>query len=213
MHETRASGFYQLKKGVYVNGYNDSACFFDEGNFFAVFYRGDYCIYAIKCNPAAKLIEFRENNHRLPVDLTIRNYCDESGNKIELSRKGVFFSLAITVNEDDANSEIQKLSDSYVATILNSFLPADYVEIVTALSEKPIDIEITSEPAESVSLNISNRSSGSANEYLLISKLLSLRNVRFVYDQTDEDIEKFLRRHCVPQKIRWPMALGEEEET
>lgn len=212
MHETRASGFYQLKKGVYVNSYNDTACFFNEGSFFAVYYRGDYLIYSVKCNPVTKLIGFQENKRRLTVDPAIRNYCDEFGNKIELSKKGVSFSLTIKVNEDNGASEIQKMSDSYVASILNSFLPVEYGEIVAALAEKPINIEITSEPAENVSLNISNRSTGSTNEYLLISKLLSVPNIRFVYDENDEEIEKFLRRHCVPRKIRWPLDFQSEDE-
>lgn len=206
MHETRASGFYQLRRGVYVNEYGDTACFLDEGSFFALYYRGDYFVYAIKCNPAAKLGVLHENKRRLTVDPVIRNYCDGLGNKIELSKKGVSFALVIIVNEVDGSSEIQRLSDSYVTVISNSFLPAEYVDIVNALAEKPIDIEITSEPAENVTLNISNCSMGNTNEYLLISKLLSLRSVRFVYPADDEEIETFLRRHNVPKKLRWPIT-------
>lgn len=206
MHEIHATGFYQLRRGVYVNVYGDTACFLDEGSFFTVYYRGEYFVYAIKCNPAVKLGVLNENKLRLTVDPVIRNYCDGSGNKIELSRKMASFSLVIIVNEADGLSEIQRLSDPYVAVISNSFLPAEYTDIVNALAEKPIDIEITSEPADNVTLNISNCSIGNNNEHLLISKLLSLRSVRFVYPADDEEIEAFLRRHNVPKKLRWPIT-------
>lgn len=190
-----------------MNEYGDTACFLDEGRFFALYYRGDYFVYVVGCNPVTKLSALHESKRRLTVDPVIRNYCDGSGNKIELSKKGVSFALVIVVNEEDGSAEIHRLSDSHVAAIANSFLPAEYVDIVNALAEKPIDIEITSEPAETgTSLNISNRSLGSVNEHLLISKLLSLPSVRFVYPADDEEIETFLRRHSVPKKIRWPLT-------
>lgn len=205
MHEIRAYDFYQLRPGVYANNCNDSACFLDEGKFFVAHYRGEYFVYTIgQRNTTAKLEELRETKQLLTVDRVVRNYCDLSGNKIELNKKGSTFSLVILVSGEP--SELRRLPDPMVNVVTNSFLPPEYTRLVRGMSEKPIDVDITSDDCEYVSLNISKGFLRGVNGYLLTSKLLSLPWLRFVYRSSDKDIEEYLRIHNVPKRLIWPIT-------
>lgn len=166
-------------------------------------------MYTVKCNYATKMAYMHENKRPLAIDTGVRNYCDGQGNKIELGKKGSSFTLIIKYEESDL-AEIHKLNDLCTGDIVKSFFPREYVNIVNALAEKPIDIEIINAPSANttvrLSLNICNHSLGSLNESTLINKLLTLRSVRFVYSTKDESIDTFLRHHSVPKELRFPTA-------
>ena len=210
MHEICVSKLNQLKKGVYVNGSGDAVCFLEQGNFLCLYYCGKYYMYTINCDYMIQLKSLQQENSScmLIIDHSIHNYCDKSGNKIELTKKGMLYKLIINVDEEDYYAEIKRLSSLHIDIFLEQFIPVEFTDIVDSLAEKPIDIEVTSNSSKTnIILSISNLSTGNINEHLLMNNFISLKPfVRFIYDSTDEETENFLRRHNVPIKLRWPIT-------